>query len=276
MRVVLIYLLLTAGQALAQPASLNDTGIDAPDVIAFTPRYPLWSDGTKKRRWLYLPPGTSIDAARAQAWDFPPGTKAWKEFAYDRRVETRMIERLADGSWRFSAYVWNAEGTEATLAPARGAAVPVAGAAAGRYAVPSRSDCLACHEGAAVPILGFSAVQLADVLPALIEKKLVTGLPESFVTNRPRIPAALGYLHGNCGHCHNAGGPLGDVGLNFAQPGRPRLPEDPALVVEKMRHRNPLMRMPPLGVRVPDAEGIALVERWIRQDLSLTKEEHQQ
>ena len=27
----------------------------------------------------------------------------WKEFSYDRRVETRFIERLADGSWRFAA-----------------------------------------------------------------------------------------------------------------------------------------------------------------------------
>jgi hypothetical protein len=30
-----------------------------------------------------------------------------------------------------------------------------------------------------------------------------------------------------------------------------------------MRSPNPLTRMPPLGVRLIDAEGVALVERWI-------------
>ena len=282
MRVLLLTVLLfAAAPALAQPASLpanlTDTGIDAPGVIAFTPQFPLWSDGTRKRRWLYLPPGTSIDASRAQAWEFPRGTKAWKEFAYERRVETRMIERLADGTWRFAVYIWNAEGTEATLAPARGAMVPAAGAPGGRYVVPSRTDCLACHEGAAVPILGFSAVQLSEELASLARQGLVKNLKE---TSSPRIPAALGYLHGNCGHCHNGSGPLADVGLNFAQPGKPRLPDDPALVVAKMREPNPFMRMPPLGVRVPDAEGIALVQSWIRNaalnrfDFSMTQEEH--
>ena len=270
-RVLLGSLLVAAAAAAqAQPANLKDTGIDAPGVVAFTPQYPLWSDGTKKRRWLYLPPGTSIDASRPHAWDFPAGTKLWKEFGYERRIETRLIERLADGSWRFAAYVWNAEGTEATLAPARGAMVPAAGAPGGRYAIPARNDCLACHEGAAVPVLGFSAVQLASELDALAQQGLLTRLEQ---INLPRIPPALGYLHGNCGHCHNGAGPLADVGLNFAQPGTPRLPDDPALVIEKMQHRNPLMRMPPLGVRVPDAEGIALVERWIQQ-FSTTKEEH--
>lgn len=278
MRVVLRLLLLllpvlAAAAAQAQPANLKDTGIDAPGVIAFTPQYPLWSDGTKKRRWLYLPPGTAIDASRAQAWEFPRGTKLWKEFAYERRVETRMIERLADGSWRFAAYVWNAEGTEATLAAAQGVMVPAAGAPGGRYAIPARNDCLACHEGAPVPVLGFSAVQLSKELAALARQGLLKNLQE---TGSPRIPAALGYLHGNCGHCHNGSGPLADVGLNFAQPGTPRLPDDPALVIEKMQHRNPLMRMPPLGVRVPDTEGIALVERWIRTEVSTTQGEHHQ
>ncbi len=89
------------------------------DNIAFAPQYPLWSDGASKRRWIHLPPGTAIDASRADAWEFPLGTRLWKEFSYGRRVETRLIERLADGSWRFAAYVWNDEGTDAVLARRR-------------------------------------------------------------------------------------------------------------------------------------------------------------
>jgi hypothetical protein len=56
------------------------------------------------------------------AWEFPPGTRLWKEFSVNgRRVETRLIERLDDGEWRFAAYAWNEAGREATLAPAEGA-----------------------------------------------------------------------------------------------------------------------------------------------------------
>ena len=63
------------------PRLLRDTGLYAPGSttevratnLPFTPQYPLWSDGTSKRRWLYLPPGTFIDASRPDSWDFPRG-----------------------------------------------------------------------------------------------------------------------------------------------------------------------------------------------------------
>ena len=50
------------------PASLAETGLYAdgqvgriaPGVRAFSPQYPLWSDGAVKRRWIWLPPGTMI------------------------------------------------------------------------------------------------------------------------------------------------------------------------------------------------------------------------
>ena len=51
-----------------------------------------------------------------------------------------MIERLADGSWRFATYVWNAGGTDAMLAPDDGSRIPVSNAPNGRYTVPSRTD----------------------------------------------------------------------------------------------------------------------------------------
>ena len=176
--------------------------------IAFEPQYPLWSDGTSKRRWLQLPPGTAIDAANPDAWDFPPGTKLWKEFSYAQRVETRTLERLADGTWRFAAYVWSADGTQAVPAPEEGiAALPVPDAPGGRYRIPSRADCLACHEGAPVPVLGFSAVQLSGELRKLAARGVLRNLPAALAAAPPGIAAptptaraALGYLHGNCGH----------------------------------------------------------------------------
>src|SRR5690349_19811834 len=102
------------------PQHLADTGLYVaggttvrPDVLPFSPQYPLWSDGAAKRRWIWLPPGARIDATQPDAWDFPRGTRLWKEFAHGRAIETRYLERAADGSWNFGSYVWNAEGTDA-------------------------------------------------------------------------------------------------------------------------------------------------------------------
>lgn len=311
------------------PRRLSETGLYATGssnavrsgVIEFSPQYPLWSDAADKRRWLRLPPGTAIDASKPDAWQFPRGTRLWKEFAHaGRPVETRLIERRADGRWHFASYVWAADGRDATLAPAAGVpALDVPDAPGGRYAVPSRADCLTCHEGAPVPVLGFSALQLspdrdpqaphatagADTdLRTLAATGRLRGLPASLLEQPPRIAAtsaaeraALGYLHGNCGHCHNDDGEPAPVSLVLAQrvaPGRadgahvrrslaqtarirwpgasqalpllaPGLPQTSVLAL-RMRSRDPRLQMPPLGTRVPDTLALDLVERWIHSD----------
>src|SRR5689334_4874738 len=210
------------------PRRLADTGLYVgggtqvrPDVLPFSPQYPLWSDGAAKRRWIWLPPGTHIDAAQPDAWDFPRGTKLWKEFAHGRVLETRFIQRADDGSWRFGSYVWNAQGTDAVLAPATGLReLPAPNAPGAHYTIPSVDDCRACHEGAPVPVLGFSALQLspdrdplaphaektagAMDLRVLVARGLLVNLSPELLAHPPRIAAsnpaeraALGYLHGN-------------------------------------------------------------------------------
>jgi hypothetical protein len=292
----------------ALPARLSDTGLYVagstkqvrPGVLAFAPHYTLWSDAADKQRWIALPPGGFIDASLPDAWQFPPGTKLWKEFSHaGRRVETRTIQRLRDGSWRYATYLWSDDGSDAVLAPARGVpAWPVAQAPGGRYAVPSRSDCTGCHESAAAPVLGFSALQLSSDLRALAASGVLRNLPAELLMHPPRIEAAnateraaLGYLHGNCGHCHNDEGPLAVLEMSLAQrvarqappgaalrslasvpsqfrmpggtariaPGRP----DASIVALRMNSREPLLQMPPLGTSVVDAEAMALISRWI-------------
>lgn len=314
----------------ALPQRLHDTGLYADDGrsvadenLPYAPQYTLWSDGATKRRWLYLPPGSRIDASDPDAWQFPPGTKLWKEFSHGRPVETRMIERLPNGSWRFAAYVWNEDGTDTHLAPAEGyRRLPVAAAPGGRYQVPSTDDCLACHGGAAVPVLGVSALQLsrdrdplaarAEMQPsgavdlgALAARGLLDNLPPALLETPPRINAAspleraaLGYLHANCGHCHNAAGPLLLVDMRLAQSAagdadatrytldnqpsdfhahgmdRRVVPGNPSasVLALRMRARDPVSRMPPLGTRIVDDEGVALVEDWIQQMLQPDQE----
>jgi hypothetical protein len=238
-------LLLAAAGAHAwePPATLRETGLytewDAKTVdranLHYTPQYPLWSDGAVKSRWIRLPAGRFIEARDPDSWEFPVGTKLWKEFRVGaRRVETRYIESTAEG-WQYATYLWNEEETEAPLAPERGTKAAAEVAPGVRHAIPSRYDCRACHEGRPAPVLGFTALQLSpdrdrnaphaerpapgDVdLRALVDRGLVRGLPEVLVRNPPRIAgrtpterAALGYLYGNCAMCHNARGPLAEL-----------------------------------------------------------------
>lgn len=232
------------------PERLRDTGLYAAnggfpraDLLGFTPQYPLWSDGTEKRRWIHLPAGTRIDASDPDAWSFPRGTKLWKEFSlHGRRLETRYAEHGTDGMWRFAVYVWDETGTEALLAPRRGVTLTgVSGMPRGRYPVPGRGDCMVCHESAAVPVLGFSAVQLSPDrdphavgarplrvgevdLRSLAADGLLRSLPATLAVTPPRIPAAtpieraaLGMLHGNCAHCHNRSANRAPLPLTLAQ-----------------------------------------------------------
>ncbi len=97
---------------------------------------------------------------------------------------------------------------------------------------------------------------------------------------------ARAYLHVNCAHCHQPGGwsspsltldlryelSLEETGVCediqfFRPPGTPRIaPGDPdrSDLFERMRTADALERMPPIGLSVVDAEGIALIEAWIR------------
>ena len=223
------------------PARLSETGLYAPDagdrmdvgVRPFSPQYPLWTDGAGKRRWVFLPAGTTIDGRRLLEWDFPVGTRFWKEFSFGgRKVETRLLWKATESGWVAASYVWNAEGTDARLAPMDG----IAGAAdlggGKQHAIPSRTDCLACHGVTRTRPLGFSALQLSGdrdplaihgeprpegalSLELLVDAGLLTLADPGQPVPRPKIATAdpstravLGYLSANCGGCH---GREGDV-----------------------------------------------------------------
>ncbi len=153
----------------ALPERLSDTGLYLPGTLtvdprnrAFSPQYPLWTDGAHKSRWIQLPAGGRITARDADTWDFPVGTRLWKEFAFDgRKVETRMLWRVTADAWSYAAYAWNDAQTDATLVPAEGLAGVVEVAPGKRHSVPSRDDCRACHDNGGPGVLGFTALQLS-------------------------------------------------------------------------------------------------------------------
>ena len=313
-----------AGARKEAPARLADTGLYAdaalrtlaPGVRTWAPQYPLWTDGASKRRWILLPPGRSIDASDPDAWVFPVGTRLWKEFSFQGRpAETRYMERLADGSWLYATYRWGEDG--AVLAPARGVASAVRLGGGSTHDLPSTGDCEACHAAGRTPVLGFSALQLSPDrdplaphaerpapdsfdLPSAVRAGMVRRLPRALLASPPRIDAttpveraALGYLHGNCGGCHDLRGELASVGLDltarvlprpatgavatavdvpsrYQPPGvegsllriAPGVPGRSALL-HRLSSRSPVDQMPPIGTHLVDEDGVRLITDWI-------------
>ena len=229
------------------PQHLADTGLYADfasktiasDVHPFSPQYPLWSDGATKRRWIRLPRGSRIDATNPDAWVFPVGTRVWKEFAFGRRVETRLIARQANGKWLFATYRWNEDESDAVLVPEKGARHVAESKPGVPYDLPGVVECRACHESGLSTILGFSALQLSSDrdpnalhaippdpgsldLDELLRRGWIRGLPKAIAAHPPRVRTAspiertaLGYLHANCSNCHNAQSLIADLRLSF-------------------------------------------------------------
>ncbi len=191
-----------------------------PEAIEYTPSFGLWADGAAKRRWIVLPPGGVIDTSDMNHWVFPVGTKFFKEFSLGgQRLETRMIFHKQAGdtptAYTVGSFIWYADGSDAEFQSA--GANDVLGT---DHDVPNATKCWTCHNGEKPGhIIGFSAVQLSRVgtgatdvtLDYLIMHSLLSappalgadfGPPGDSLVTRP----ALGYLHANCGHCHNPEG----------------------------------------------------------------------
>lgn len=226
------------------PARLSDTGlwvpgpgsrVLSPGVRTFTPQYPLWSDGAAKKRWVYLPEGTTIDVSDPERWVFPDGTRFWKEFAIGgRKVETRMFWKR-DGEWEFAAYAWIDDQADAILVPEVGLNTSVEVAPGRRHRIPSTVECRACHVAGRVEVLGFTALQLSPdrdpgalhadplttnmvTLRTLIEERRLSPVRKDWLSAPPRIAAGdartrtvLGYLSTNCGSCHNVASDIANL-----------------------------------------------------------------
>jgi hypothetical protein len=250
------------------PERLSDAF--SPEALPYEVRFELWSDGAQKRRWLQLPDGAAVDTSRPGDWDFPVGTRLFKEFARGGEpIETRMIERL-DSGWTGVSYRWLPDGSDAVALPEG-----EEDAAGTGHDVPGASLCVACHGGRASFVLGYSAVQVS---------------PEVDLPGDELDQEALGYLHANCSHCHNPDREVGVAGsrcydpdsdIDFTLPPQADsvedLPaivtadrflgdEDDSFVLHKVSRRNQSAldpSMPPLGTEQVDEDGVDLLTRWI-------------
>ncbi len=266
--------------------------------------FPLYSDGTVKLRHAMLPEGGTIEADEEGVLFLPVGTLLTKTFcvptetgAGGAKIETRVL-RKDEEEWSYAVYLWNAEGTEAILGSGQETklgdlCLPGVKEA---YAVPSRMQCLQCHAGVPDVAAGWQSWQISDhTLTELRRRKHLDDAPLA----RARIEAAneieseaLGYMAGNCAHCHNpassnfVGGELdlrpwkakeSLVSLPPARLTRNDIPHrvapgDPAqsAAFRLMARTFPTgggemtLRMPPLGNARIDERGLGIVEAWIK------------
>jgi hypothetical protein len=185
----------------------------APGIRPYAPAVPLWSDGAEKQRWIYLPPGTTIDTTNPTEWTFPVGTKVWKQFSRDgRRVETRLFQKVQASYWVRTTYAWNADETAASISA--GGDIPW-GTDGGTYHIPTADECDQCHRGRTDHLLGFEQVSLGlsgatgMTLSDLVAEQLLAPVPaQTSLTvgddGTGKAAAPLEWLHINCGvSCHN-------------------------------------------------------------------------
>jgi len=295
------------------PLKLSDTGIfidaalrtPSPRAFRYEPTLPLWSNGSSKERFIVLPEGTKIDNSQRAAWDFPPGTLFFKTFAFDTvdeaglRIETRVIRRTESG-YDYHAYRWQADERDADLLSLEvsvGVKILLSEAEMFNHDVPSSFDCRSCHESNDTVVIGFDELRLngprsgeaAPQLDVLAEAGLfTTALPEDRDTvshDDALTGEVLGYLHGNCAHCHNRS-PQAMSMLSLEHPvalanivGVPTagsgqidgirvVPGDAAASVlfQAFSHESEdpeLQVMPPIGVQRVDAETVELLRDWI-------------
>ena len=263
------------------------------DAFTYEVRWELWVDGATKRRWLLLPPGGQIDNTDQEHWRFPVGTRQVKEFTRGGTlVETRIIETLASGT-SLRTFVWNAAQTDAVLMV--DGAIDVAGTP---HDAPTAHDCMKCHQSEPGGSLGISAVQLPPAILAALSAAGKLRIPIAAgtmfgPTGTPAQVDALGYLHGNCGHCHNPGGYaagtnnmslrldalakaatsepgwLTTVGVtvqgNGAGAGKRIDPMNPqnSAVVRRMSVRGNYDQMPLVGSEVVHSAGVSTVTSWV-------------
>jgi hypothetical protein len=249
-------------------------------------------------------------------WKFPVGTRIWKTFALEgKAIETRLMVRhgSSEGDWLFAAYQWDendptnpaaAKWVDPALNPSG-----VQNANGTTHDIPSVAQCGVCHNKLSERVLGFSALQLshaaADKDVAIKEISqlgwLTAPAPEGFTVPGTAVQkAALGYLHGNCGGCHNQGQAIPNASPLFLRllveqtdyamtdtvkttvgipvvsnraelTGKQRItPMDAtnSAILVRMKARTPPdaagLQMPSLGTEIPDTDGgVKAVTDWV-------------
>jgi len=233
----------------AFPATLSETGVFAslddlapnPGVLGYEPNLAFWSDHALKDRWFVIPDlAGTIGYAAEDPWSFPEGMIWIKHFEIEtergnpltrKRLETRLLVRDDSGAFGVS-YRWNDSGSEAFLVADEGEDFDLeiddgsGSTSTQTWRIPSRAECLSCHQPAAGHALSFHTRQLNldGALGGFAGNQIETLDLAGYLVGAPASTASLprhlrpdeseyslearvrSYLDVNCANCHRPGG----------------------------------------------------------------------
>ena len=211
-------------------------------VFSYSLASGLFSDYTKKQRWMYVPEGYEASYKENEIYDFPDGSALIKTFYYDddsinkkNLLETRLLIKN-NGSWKAASYAWNEEQTEAYLKIAGKTIVTnfidqKGDTKSVRYRVPNVNQCKECHAvNDEISPIGPKARNMnkdiyhdqAEVnqIEHFINNKIFKAhtLNEKLAVDWTDLSMSLddrarSYLDINCGHCHIETGAANSTGL---------------------------------------------------------------
>ncbi|MDZ4662280.1 MAG: hypothetical protein SGJ18_11750 [Pseudomonadota bacterium] len=206
---------------------ITGSGLKFSNAMSFTPKYPLFSDGAEKIRFIYLPPGSKIDTTDIDNWVFPKNTKIWKQFKFNDVIyETRILEKAGVGAgaanWKSNVYARRDNGDGGPIPRDPADRTILNDTFTQNKNVPHVGMCITCHGAAKDYVLGFDALDLSGQIGQFSLANLST---QGFLTipinkpveiqGSPNAKAALGYMQTNCGTCHSPTGVAAGVGLNL-------------------------------------------------------------
>jgi putative heme-binding domain-containing protein len=276
----------------------------AEGVYPYSVRVPRWLDGAIGQRFIAMPGTGQLDFAAGDDKPAmaPEGTVLVKNLTLPQgdgqpslRLETQLL-LFENGSWRPYSYLWDDAGNDATLVDSVGGSRPIqSGANTRTWHVNAVNECKLCHNRESGPALGlgenqaigiekFSHYEGRDPLN-LVKVDPLPALVDPFDRKQPLEDRARSYLHVNCSMCHQPGGNaivsfylrrempfeklnthkgtgIGTFGMQNA---KIIIPSDPYRSVLMYRmSKLGYARMPYIGSRVVDSQGVALIEDWIR------------
>jgi hypothetical protein len=300
------------------PALLSETGIFKGRVSDLTPAdslvpyqiiQPLWVDFAVKQRWVYLPPGQKISFSAADPYGFPVGTVLIKHFRMETsrnvfiNIETRLlIKKEGTDNWVGYTYKWQ-DSDAKLIGITENASVilnidnsAVGGARNQTFKIPTRAQCLQCHNSSVGFVRSFRTLQLnrlngaksAEEKNQLAEFNKL-GLFDKDIGDVAKLRAYAGmeseaplelkvksYVEVNCSHCHNPdpNALCNFTGLDFrfdyfnaadlvssghVIPGSKETSE----IFKRMSSVTPFQRMPFIGSVMRDEKALKVLGAWI-------------
>ena len=208
---------------------INESG------ISYKLNSALFTDHTRKYRYLFLPKDTTINYSSNNSFELPTGSVLVKISSMpidtsqnkENIIEVRLLIKR-EKNWYALPYIWDENSSDGYLDDS-GESKDIAlthnnNGLISHYTIPSPADCLVCHQGedGTTPIglksrhLNLNITYDNQAINQLTHWKnlgILTNLPSSLSSidtapnwedeSQPLQNRAKAYLDINCAHCHN-------------------------------------------------------------------------